>query len=105
MDLPKWQYLEFKSWYIYIYISKDNYLPDNNLITPTILHLLYAVFFSYCTPSFFQYYQLTVTENSSSDYFNSSVWYVLNDVFEQFPEILSFSYFPSLYKYYWTFLM
>ena len=32
----------------------------------------YAVFSSYRTPNFFQYYQLTVNVNSNSDYFTSA---------------------------------
>ena len=37
-----------------------------------------------------------------------SIWCVLNDVFKQLQEILSFPYFPSFYKfsvYFWMFLM
>ena len=71
---------------------------------------IYTVFSSYSTPNFFQYYQLIVNEklNFKLGLLYLSIWYVLNDALKQLQEILSFSYFPSFYKFlmhFMTYLM
>ena len=56
---------------------------------------VYAVFSSYRTPKFFQYYQLTVNENSNSYYFTTAFGMLRTMFSKSYNKFCRFHIFPA----------